>query len=158
MNKCLSTLLLFFVVSCSCFAQSKTTLAKNKVKGATEIEIKNNISIAQTKEFYDANGEIIEEHKFDKIGKLKSIHKYTRNKIGDITEENSYDSKSKLKERRVVKHNDAGQKLEESFYNSKNVLTKVAKYFYDAKGLKVEKKTFDAKGSLKKVNKYTYQF
>jgi hypothetical protein len=158
MNKCLSTLLLFFVIAHSCFSQSKTTLAKNKVKGATEIEIKNNISIAQTKEFYDANGETIEEHKFDKIGKLKSIHKYTRNKIGDITEENSYDSKSKLKERRVVKHNDAGQKLEESFYNSKNLLTKVAKYFYDAKGLKIEKKTFDAKGNLKKVNKYTYQF
>ena len=127
MNKCLSTLLLFFVLAHSCFSQSKTTLAKNKVKGATEMEIKNNISIAQTKEFYDANGEIIEEHKFDKIGKLKSIHKYTRNKIGDITEENSYDSKSKLKERRVVKHNDAGQKLEESFYNSKNVLTEQQK-------------------------------
>jgi|LakMenEpi03Aug12_release.lakeMendotaPanAssembly.Ray.scaffolds.fasta_scaffold466134_1 hypothetical protein len=158
MNKYLTATLLLSLISYISFSQSKTTLSKNKVKGATEIEIKNNISIAQTKEFYDANGETIEEHKFDKIGKLKSIHKYTRNKIGDITEENSYDSKSKLKERRVVKHNDAGQKLEESFYNSKNLLTKVAKYFYDAKGLKIEKKTFDAKGNLKKVNKYTYQF
>jgi hypothetical protein len=158
MNKYSTATLLLSLISYISFSQSKTTLSKNKVKGATEIEIKNNISIAQTKEFYDTNGEIIEEHKFDKIGKLKSVHKYTRNKTGDVTEENIYDSKSKLKERRAVKHNQAGQKLEESFYDSKNLLTKVTKYFYDEKGLKIEKKTFDAKGNLKKVNKYTYQF
>ncbi|MEI6524024.1 MAG: hypothetical protein WCO37_11075 [Bacteroidota bacterium] len=158
MNKYSTATLLLSLISYISFSQSKTTLSKNKVKGATEIEIKNNISIAQTKEFFDANGEIIEDHKFDKIGKLKSVHKYTRNKTGDVTEENIYDSKSKLKERRAVKHNQAGQKLEESFYDSKNLLTKVTKYFYDDKGLKIEKKTFDAKGNLKKVNKYTYQF
>jgi hypothetical protein len=158
MNKYSTATLLLSLISYISFSQSKTTLSKNKVKGATEIEIKNNISIAQTKEFYDANGEMIEEHKFDKIGKLKSVHKYTRNKTGDVTEENIYDSKSKLKERRAVKHNQAGQKLEESFYDSKNLLTKVTKYFYDDIGLKIEKKTFDAKGNLKKVNKYTYQF
>ena len=80
MNKYSTATLLLSLISYISFSQSKTTLSKNKVKGATEIEIKNNISIAQTKEFYDANGEIIEEYKFDKIGKLKSVHKYTRNK------------------------------------------------------------------------------
>jgi hypothetical protein len=158
MNRLSVCLVFLFSFPLFALSQSKTTLAKNKVKGVTEIEVKNNISITETKEIYDSNGEIIEEHKFDKVGKLKSIHKYSRNKQGDVTEELTYDSKSKLKEKRVVKHNDLGQKTEENFYDNKNVLIKVAKYFYDAKGLKIEKKTFDAKGNLKKVNKYIYQF
>jgi uncharacterized protein YjhX (UPF0386 family) len=158
MNKLNLILVLFLIIPVFSFSQSKAILAKNKVKGVTETEVKNGISISESKEFYDANGELIEEHKFDKVGKVKSIHKFTRNKVGDIIEELTYDSKSKLKEKRVVKHNDAGQKLEESFFDGKNALTKVAKYFYDTKGLKVEKKTFDAKGNLKKVNKYSYQF
>ena len=158
MNKLIALIFCICIYSTFTFSQSKTTLAKNKVKGITETEVKNSISIAESRELYDTNGEIIEEHKFDKLGKLKTIHKYTRNKLGDVTEEITLDSKAKLKEKRVVKHNDAGQKLDESFYDSKNILTKTAKYFYDAKGLKTEKKTFDSKGNLKKVNKYSYQF
>jgi len=158
MNRLIVLAFLFSVFPALTFSQSKATIAKYKVKGVTEIEVKNSISILETKELYDISGEVIEEHKFDKIGKLKSIHKYSRNKLGDITEELTYDSKSKIKEKRVIKHNEAGQKLEESFFDSKNVLVKVAKYFYDSKGLKIEKKTYDAKGNLKKINKYTYQF
>ncbi len=151
-------LILFFIPLQVAFSQNKLNVKKYKIKSTTEYDFKSSKNIIDSKTVYDLNGEVIEEYSYNKVGKLKSGHKYKRKADGDIIEEIEIGENGKVKEKRVVKHNENGEKQEEFFYDINNKLTKRHLYVYDAKGLRIERKTFDEKGKLKSMKKFVYEY
>jgi hypothetical protein len=143
-------------------AQSKKEIRNAKVKSLTEtitnFENGKEIVITDNIQKFDKNGNVIDEMKYDKAGKLESriITKYNSEK--DKLEETILDEKGKQIERITYKYDTEGDKKEEIHYGPNNELVVKMVYNVNLKGLKTERKSFDAKGKLVQIKKYNYTF
>ena len=147
-----------FFLCFSTYSQKKKEVKKYRIKSVTVTETENGKTVNDSKTFFDANGEVIEEINYNnKDGALKLQHKYKVNSAGDITEETEFDNNG-LKEKRIYKYNNLGEKTEELVYDKSDKLLKRHVYTYDSKGLKTERKTFDSSNNLISVKKYIYEY
>lgn len=140
------------------FAQKKKTIKKLGIKTITSTEITGKTTIKDNKSTYDINGQQVEEVKYDKEGKFKSLTKFKYNRDGDVTEEIEYNEAGRLTEKRTMKYDALGEKTEELVLDKDGKQIKKITYSYNSKGLRTEKKTFDAKNTLISTKKITYTF
>ncbi len=181
-----SLTILFF--SLNSFAQNKKDIKKNKVKSCevskTFTKDGKEITLKESFEKYDANGNIIENIQYEENGEIKSHESYIFNKDNDKTEEVHYDAEGKVKKKLVTKYNANEDKVEETEYDGggalkeknmysynangnriaevtldpNNNITKKITNIFDNKGMKTERRTYDGKNVLLSVKKYTYVY
>lgn len=147
---------LAFLLSCSSIAQKKKELKKYKIRCITVTETEGGKTQNDSKEFYNASGEIVSEMNYDKQGNLKTMIQYKYINDKDLSEETRYDEHNSIVEKKTYKYNSMGEKTEEVTKDKNEQLIKRVEYAYNEKGLKSEKRTYDGSGKLVSVKKYNY--
>ena len=152
----LAIYILSFVLCCSSFAQKKKDLKKHKIRCISATETEGGKTINDSKEFYNAEGELITETNFDKDGNLKSITQYKYINGNDLSEEIKYDNHNIVTEKKTYTYNSLGEKTGEILKDKDDHIVKKMEYLYNDKGLKSERRTYDAANKLISVKKYNY--
>jgi len=140
--------------------QSKKELKENKIKSATEWNIKYENGKAVTYkavyEEFDKYGHSTLKIEYDPGGvvltKMTSKYDSYKNKVV----ETEYDALKKKDVKRVSRYNAFNDKTEESEYNSSGVLQKKTTFTYNAAGDKSSEIIYDGSGALLKKTTYTY--
>ncbi len=153
----LKHLILLCFISLNVFSQKKKDIITYQIKTIKEINIKDGKTIFDNISTYNKNGKIIEEQKYDSLGKLKAVFKYKYNAYNHVIEQNLYSSDNTLVEKITTLYNKYGLKTSEQHFNIKNKIIKKHLYFYNTKGLKTERKTYDSLNVLVLTKKFSYQ-
>jgi YD repeat-containing protein len=149
-------LLIFTFLSLSLLAQKKKDLRKNNIRCMTITQSENEKTITDSKEFFNAKGEKIQDLNFDSTGVLKKTTTYKYNASSDVIEETDSDASGTVLERRTYSYNALGEKIQELVKDKNGKQIKRIEYSYNPNGLKSEKRTFDSANKLIAVKKYNY--
>jgi hypothetical protein len=145
---------IFFCVSLS--GQKKKELKKNRIRCIATTETLGARTINDSKEFFNADGELITAINYDKEGNLKSKTQYKYVNGNDLSQEIQYDAHNVIVEKKTYSYNGLGEKTGEVIKDKNNKVLKRMEYLYNANGLKSERRTYDAANKLVSVKKYDY--
>lgn len=151
---------IIYLMSSTCFAQSRKEAKKNHLKSVTEI-VSDFSSGKEVKHYdvqkkFDKNGNVTEEINYDKKGVIESKTLTKYNSEDDKIEELVYDPSGKLQSKTLFKYDFNGEKIEEQVFNDKNALVSKVIYVNNAQGLRLERKTLDAQGKVLQIKRYVY--
>ena len=148
--------ILFLFICFTSFAQKRKEIKKFNIRSVSCTETIAGKTVNDTRELYDAEGNLITEFNYHKDGSLKSTIQYKYKNGKDLYEEVKYDSLYHVAEKKLYKYNALGYKTEELVTNKDGNILKTIKYLYNRNGLKSERRTYDAAGKLISTKKYTY--
>ena len=152
--------ILLLLIACLGFAQSKKEIKKYDIIAVTETitEVVDGKEITRNDSYkkFDKDGNVLEEVKYDKYGKLEERIVRIFERFDNKTKEITFDATNRQTKRETYKYDETGEKTEEIEYNSKNSLVTRSVFVTDRRGLKSEKKVYDSKGKLIQTKKYRY--
>jgi len=158
----LSILVILLTLPLFVFCQSKKEAKKNKIKSATVWKATTDngtaVSIKESYEEYDNNGNTIFKIDYKKDGSIKTKTTLKYDKYQNKIEEEESNLKENTIIKRVFKYNANNDKTEEYEYDSTGKLLKKSIYSYDLKGLKTSKQTFNESNVIESLKKWAYEY
>jgi len=145
-----------FFLCFSLSGQKKKEIKKHKIRCISTTETEGARTINDSKEFFNADGELITEINYDKEGNLKSTIQYKYVNGNDLSQEIQYDAHNVIVEKKTYSYNGLGEKTGEVIKDKDDKVLKRMEYLYNANGLKSERRTYDAANKLVSVKKYNY--
>lgn len=155
---CLMMICLMFVGSL--YSQSKKKIREHKIISETTYNLKiidgKEVSIKDSYEVYDKNGNVIEQTEYNKEGAIKKTEKTVYNANKDKIEEATYDGSGNLKSKKAYTYNSSGEKIGEIEYDGNGSIIKQSLTLFDTQGFKTGKRTYDGNKKLISTKKYVY--
>ncbi len=159
-------LFIIYVIGDSCFAQSKKTVLKNKIKSVIEnvtlYENGKEVTYKESYILYNKEGQVLTETKYNKDGSIKKQETFQYATGRNMTEKIIYhqadeDQKKGIENKRTTfKYNLDNDKTEEVEYDSNSKVIQKVIYAYNNKGEKNSETSYDGEGKMKKKVNYTY--
>ncbi|TKG96633.1 hypothetical protein EYV94_05120 [Puteibacter caeruleilacunae] len=128
----LVVVIVLVILGCgNAYCQSKRVIKEHKIKLVKSYEQDivqgEKELLLEKEEYFDENGELIEEKKFDEKGRVKGWKKFAFNEAGKLVEEQELNYRGDVVKRIEYKYSN-GLLVEKSYYDNKNRKYKLKRY------------------------------